>query len=197
MPNYLIENESRFETHAWIFFFRTSLRLKKRNKKRCKRFPVSDKKNYFWIFFNQLKFKEMPSFSDDESYQSLFQEIAQMIQAAQAKAVLSVNQELLFLHWNIGHKILERQAQANWGDKVVKQLSNDLQQQLPRSKGFSYRNLQYMKRFAVEVSREAIVQVPLAQLSWYHHLTLIEKVSDPLLRLWYAQKPLKTAGRGI
>jgi predicted nuclease of restriction endonuclease-like (RecB) superfamily len=98
---------------------------------------------------------------------------------------------LLLLYWTIGQKILERQAQSNWGDKVVKQLSIDLQQKIPNSKGFSYRNLQYMKRFAIEVSREAIVQVPLAQLSWYHHITLIEKVNDPTLRFWYAQKAVE------
>jgi predicted nuclease of restriction endonuclease-like (RecB) superfamily len=100
---------------------------------------------------------------------------------------------LLLLHWTIGQKILEHQAQAHWGDKVVKQLSIDLQEKFPNSKGFSYRNLQYMKRFAVEVSPEAIAQVPLAQLSWYHHITLIE----PALRLWYAQKTVKTVGLEI
>jgi predicted nuclease of restriction endonuclease-like (RecB) superfamily len=36
-----------------------------------------------------------------------------------------------------------------------------------------------------------IVQAPLAQLSWYHHLALIDKLSSPNDRLWYAAKAVE------
>jgi predicted nuclease of restriction endonuclease-like (RecB) superfamily len=43
-----------------------------------------------------------------------------------------------------------------------------------------------MRAFAAAWDASAIVQAPLARLPWYHHLALIEKLSDPDLRLWYA-----------
>jgi predicted nuclease of restriction endonuclease-like (RecB) superfamily len=35
------------------------------------------------------------------------------------------------------------------------------------------------------------VQEALAQIPWYHNLTLLEKCSDQATRLWYAQKTLE------
>ena len=32
------------------------------------------------------------------------------------------------------------------------------------------------------------MQAPLAQLSWYHHITLLDKVKDPITRLFYIEK---------
>lgn len=36
-----------------------------------------------------------------------------------------------------------------------------------------------------------IVQAPLAQLTWYHHITLLTKVKDPSERLFYIQKTIE------
>ena len=41
------------------------------------------------------------------------------------------------------------------------------------------------------VSQSAIVQAPLAQLPWYHHLALLDKLSTPADRLWYAAKAVE------
>ena len=54
--------------------------------------------------------------------------------------------------------------------------------------GFSPRNLKYMRAFAQAWSEEAIVQEALAQITWYHNLTLIEKLKEREERLWYAQE---------
>lgn len=43
-----------------------------------------------------------------------------------------------------------------------------------------------MRSFAAAWPEEAIVQAPLAQLTWYHHVTLIDRLQAPDLRLWYA-----------
>src|SRR5271166_7201817 len=57
--------------------------------------------------------------------------------------------------------------------------------------GFSPRNLKYMRAFAQAWSEEAIVQEALAQITWYHNLTLIEKLKEREERLWYAQKTVE------
>jgi hypothetical protein len=48
----------------------------------------------------------------------------------------------------------------------------------PDMQGFSPRNLSYMRALAEAWPGEAIVQEPLAQLTWYHNLTILERVRD-------------------
>jgi hypothetical protein len=36
-----------------------------------------------------------------------------------------------------------------------------------------------------------IVQASLAQLTWYHHIALLEKLDSPAPRLWYAARALE------
>jgi len=98
---------------------------------------------------------------------------------------------LLFLYWEVGTIILERQNQEGWGSKIVEQLSTDLKKSFPKLKGFSRRNLLYMRQFAETYPDFKNVQAPLAQISWYHNLTLLQKCSDKRERLWYAKKALE------
>jgi predicted nuclease of restriction endonuclease-like (RecB) superfamily len=57
--------------------------------------------------------------------------------------------------------------------------------------GFSPRNLKYMRTFAESWPDRAIGQRTVAQLPWRSNLTLLEKLSNPETRLWYAQKALE------
>jgi predicted nuclease of restriction endonuclease-like (RecB) superfamily len=102
-----------------------------------------------------------------------------------------VNQELVLLYWGIGKEILTRQKTEGWGAKVIDQLAKDLHQAFPDMQGFSPRNLKYMRALAEAWPDEAIVQGPLAQLTWYHNLTLLEKVKSPEERLWYARQAIE------
>jgi predicted nuclease of restriction endonuclease-like (RecB) superfamily len=107
------------------------------------------------------------------------------------KAIVAVNRELILLYWRIGRDILERQAQQGWGAKVVEQLATDLHKDFPQMRGFSQRNLKYMRAFAAAYPDEQFVQEVLAQITWYHNIALIEKLKSPEERLWYAQKTVE------
>jgi len=107
------------------------------------------------------------------------------------RAALSVNRELVLLYWQLGRDILTRQRQQGWGAKVVDRLASDLQKEFPDMKGFSPRNLKYMRAFAEAYPNEPIVQEVLAQITWYHNIALIEKLKSPEERLWYAQKTVE------
>ena len=73
---------------------------------------------------------------------------------------------MILLYWKIGQSILERQRESSWGSKVIDQLAKDLAKALPEMKGFSARNLKYMRTFAEAYPDEAIVQRWVAQLPW-------------------------------
>jgi len=69
------------------------------------------------------------------------------IRQSQIKAAIKVNEELLRLYWDLGHDIVVRQMDAEWGSGFFDQLSKELRAEFPEMKGFSVVNLTYCKRF--------------------------------------------------
>ena len=126
-----------------------------------------------------------------EGYNAWLAELKSRIHQAQQKASLAVNQELLLLYWQIGQDILTRQAEQGWGAKVIEQLAQDLRKHFPEMKGFSARNLKYMRAFAEAWPDAEFVQQLVAQLPWGHNLVLLTKLKDSEQRLFYAQKTLE------
>jgi predicted nuclease of restriction endonuclease-like (RecB) superfamily len=126
-----------------------------------------------------------------QTYAALLATIKERIQTAQVRAAVAVNSELVLLYWGIGKEILARQQAEGWGTKVIDQLAKDLGQSFPQMKGLSPRNLKYMRALAEAWPDEAIVQEPLAQLTWFHNLTLLEKLKTRDERLWYAHAAIE------
>jgi predicted nuclease of restriction endonuclease-like (RecB) superfamily len=108
------------------------------------------------------------------------------ISGARQRVALAVNEELVRLYHQIGTEILERQTHQGWGAKVIDRLAADLREAFPEMKGFSSRNLKYMKFFAQMCPDGLIGQQPAAQLPWFHLVTLLTKVSADSERAWYA-----------
>jgi predicted nuclease of restriction endonuclease-like (RecB) superfamily len=113
------------------------------------------------------------------------------IHNAQQRATLAVNRELVLLYWQIGQDILVRQTQQGWGAKVIDRLAQDLRAAFPDMKGFSPRNLKYMRAFAGAWPDAEFVQEVLAQLPWYHQIALLDKLSSPENRRWYAAQAIE------
>ena len=124
----------------------------------------------------------------DKSYIKTLDELKTAIKTAQIKAVLSVNSELVILYWNIGKIILKQQKEQGWGTKVVEMLANDLQKSFPNMKGLSFRNLNYMRKFAEIYPDYLILQQLVAKLPWGHNIALIDKIDTNEQRIWYAYK---------
>lgn len=123
-------------------------------------------------------------------YQEWVKTLKNRIQAAQQRAVLTVNQELLQLYWQIGRDILLRQQEQGWGAKVIERLAQDLRSAFPELKGFSRANLLYMRSFAEQwpnFHADPIVQQAVGQIPWGHNLVLISKVKLREERLAYAE----------
>ncbi len=99
-----------------------------------------------------------------EGYADWLLELKMRIHNAQQRATLAVNRELVVLYWQIGHDIQARQAEQGWGAKVIERLVHDLRTAFPEMKGFSPRNLKYMRAFAEAWPDAEFVQQPAAQL---------------------------------
>ncbi|MEA5606318.1 DUF1016 N-terminal domain-containing protein [Nostoc sp. UHCC 0252] len=103
-----------------------------------------------------------------DNYDNFLRSLKERIRSAQVRAALSVNRELILLYWQIGRDILLQQQQQGWGAKVIERLARDLKQAFPEMKGFSARNLNYMRAFAEAYPDEQIVQQLVALIPWGH-----------------------------
>jgi predicted nuclease of restriction endonuclease-like (RecB) superfamily len=145
-------------------------------------------------------------------FAALLADVKGRIQAAQTRAVLSVNAELVRLYWDIGRMIDVRQRREGWGAAVIPRLAKELINELPELKGFSERNIKRMLAFYREYRAPAAIvpqaaaqirsasKVPQAaaqlidsilwSIPWFHHVILMEKVKDLSTRHWYMEQRL-------
>ena len=121
-------------------------------------------------------------------YGPFLEDLKTRIRTAQMRAAVAVNSELVLLYWNIGRRILAAQEAQGWGAKIVDTLSSNLSRAFPEMKGFSPRNLKYMRAFAEAWPQESIVQQLAAQIPWFHNCTILDKVKEPAIRQWYTEQ---------
>ena len=107
------------------------------------------------------------------NYPVIFSEIKAAIRQSRLKALLSANEKMLILYRKIGKTILDPQDQSGWCAKVIEQLAKDLKSEFTGMQGLSVRNLKYVRQFAKAYPDSGFVQASLAQITWYHHITLL------------------------
>jgi predicted nuclease of restriction endonuclease-like (RecB) superfamily len=73
---------------------------------------------------------------------------------------------------------------------VVDRLAADLQTAYPEMKGFSPRNLLFMRAFAEAFPDLELVKQVVSHLPWGHAVRLVQRVKDPKQRLFYAQRAI-------
>lgn len=122
---------------------------------------------------------------NNNEYYEIVESIKSEIKGAQYKVVVNVNCELIMLYHNIG-KVINKYK--SWGNKFIDNLAADIKRSFPNTTGYLVRNLKYMAKFTELYPDEEIVQVPLAEITWYHNIALMDKVKDTKAALWYAEQ---------
>ena len=122
---------------------------------------------------------------NSSEYISIVENIKREIKAAQYRAAIHANVDMLLLYHDIGCVINEHKL---WGNRFIDNLATDIRIDFPESKGYSVRNLKYMAKFAETYPNREFVQTVSAQIPWSHNIAIIEKVKDPEQRIWYVQK---------
>lgn len=118
-------------------------------------------------------------------YLSVIENIKHEINAAQYRAALHVNADMLLLYYDIGCVINEHKT---WGSKFIDNLAADIRLAFPKSKGYSVRNLKYMAKFAETYAEREFVQQVVAQIPWGHNIVILDKVNNLEERKWYIKK---------
>ena len=99
-------------------------------------------------------------------YRAFIQDVKQRIRSSQIKAAVSVTRELLLLYWELAERMVAKQREAAWGDGFLSRMSRDLQEAFPGMKGFSVRNLKYMRQWfqfwsiTPAIGQQLVAQIP-------------------------------------
>lgn len=136
-------------------------------------------------------------------YQLWLHTIKQRVVSARLRVALAANRELIQFYWELGAQIAEKQAPSQCGDKLIPQLSADLQKAFTELKGLSASNLKYCLRFyqfyanpaATPFGQQAVDQIP-----WGHNVPrwkrqLVENCQVFNIELWNQSFPKWPAAR--
>ena len=149
----------------------------------------------------------------DKEYIQWIQDLCKRYRQCQIKAAIHVNTEMLQFYWSVGHDIVNLQAESRWGSKFLKNLSKDLNEQMPEVKNFSSTNLLYMKNFYLmynnimeitpqleeQLCRNKItpqlgeqLKADIFSVPWGHHKLLIDKfLKEPTKALFYVRQTVE------
>jgi predicted nuclease of restriction endonuclease-like (RecB) superfamily len=122
-----------------------------------------------------------------EGYVELLEQLKVRVRTAQGRAARAANIEVVRLYYSVGADILARQDAAGWGAKIVDRLAADLRAAFPDQRGWSRRNLLYMRALAAAwPDEDEFVHQAGAQLPWRHLTTLLDRLDSRQERDWYA-----------
>ena len=127
----------------------------------------------------------------DINYKVFLEEIKAKVYQSQYEALKKVNKQLIELYLFIGQGIIEKQKKHNWGKSIVEELAKDLQKEFVGIKGFSSRNLWYMRNFYNHYNENEKLQPLVAEISWSHNLLILDKCKDDLEREFYIKMAIK------
>jgi predicted nuclease of restriction endonuclease-like (RecB) superfamily len=125
---------------------------------------------------------------NDNEYFQVLERVKKQILNAQYHAILGANREQILLYWNIGGVIIEN---TRYGTKFIENLARDIKLDFPDAKGYSVRNLRYMRKFAALLPDEEKVQTLSALLSWSHNTYLFDKTRTLDEYIWYAMQTIE------
>ena len=134
-------------------------------------------------------------------YQAWLGTIKQRIVSVRLRMALAASRELIQFYWDLGALIAHKQAQSQWGDKLIAQLSADLQVAFPDIRGLSASNLKYCLRFfqfytaakgvAAQGQDDApFGQQPVDQIPWGHNILIFTKCQSVAEARFYLSQTL-------
>ena len=149
----------------------------------------------------------------DGDYATWIKDLSLRFKQSQIKAAIRVNSEMLRFYFSLGADIVNKKAESRWGDGFFKNLSKDLQNELPGVRGFSETNLRYSKYFYLLYNQTLTIhpqvgdkfynqdfiispqvgdQLDIFQIPWSHHKYIIDKCKkDTDKALFYVRKTLE------
>jgi predicted nuclease of restriction endonuclease-like (RecB) superfamily len=135
-------------------------------------------------------------------YNALVNDLSGLIRQSRYQAAKLVNREVLHLYFGAGKLLSERISRADWGDKILNFISNDIQKNFPGIRGFSISNLKNMRQFFdaypyMQLGQSITGQfnksdkIPselLLGIGFTHHVLIMQKCGTMKERRFYMQQ---------
>ena len=116
----------------------------------------------------------------DKEYLEWIKDLGTRFRRSQIKAAVKVNEEMLRFYWELGHDIVERDAENHYGSRFFSILSHDLKEATSMTSGLSERNIRYAKDFYLLYNQEVgILQQPAAKSDLVDVTKDEEKLQQP------------------
>ena len=107
-------------------------------------------------------------------YLQAVEEINDYVNQAKCRASVSVNSEIMKTNIFIGNVIIRN---SEWGNKFVENLSKDMKMRFPSAKGYSVRNLKYMKKFAQTFTEDDVDEYGLGRITFVRPVIGSKRIS--------------------
>ena len=133
-------------------------------------------------------------------YKAWVESLKNKFRTSQIKASIKVNTTLLEFYWNLGEEIVEKQEEHKWRSGFLAKLSHDLSSEFSDIKGFSYRNIRFIKQWylfwqqaVANMENENWQQLVaiLFQVPWGHHQIILNKIKNVDEAIYYVQNTMK------
>lgn len=105
--------------------------------------------------------------------------IKQAIQRSQARALRTVNNEVLSLYYGVGRYVSENSRQGMWGKGAIKSISEQLQKEVPGLTGFGVSNIRNMRQFYEEWC-DVVNRQPMADELPINENELLTEIRQPV-----------------
>ena len=116
----------------------------------------------------------------DKEYLEWIKDLGTRFRRSQIKAAVKVNEEMLRFYWELGHDIVERDAENHYGSRFFSILSHDLKEATSMTSGLTQRNIRYAKDFYLLYNQEVgILQQPAAKSDLVDVTKDEEKLQQP------------------
>ena len=127
----------------------------------------------------------------ENSSDTNFSEIINMIETRRNNAYRKVNEELIGLYWDFGKYISEKVNDSNWGDKIVDKLVEFMKREYPTMKGFTRRGIYRMKQFYETYKDNEFVSTLLTQISWSNNVIILSSTNSMEEKEFYIRMCIK------
>ncbi len=121
----------------------------------------------------------------EKDYFNDLKKIKETIRINQNKAMVYVNSQMILTYYEIGTIINQRKI---WGSKYIEKLSNDLSEY---GKGYSYDNLNFMRKFASIFKYDEIFDQPGRLIPWRTLIEIMKKSKKHEEMLFYINATYK------
>lgn len=124
----------------------------------------------------------------EQEFKNIIDNIKKEISTTQIKIAVEANKNLIMMYYRLGEILNDNFV---YGNKFIEDVSRELKLEFPKTKGFSVRNLKYMKKLYIEYKNNEDILQLVTQIPWSHNIIIMTKIRDIDIRKIYIEATIQ------